>query len=221
MNATPIPYQKAPRIRQLLESYPDLRALFFDMDGTLFDTEGIHADAMLRMADRYQIRAPLPPAEVHALMLGKADQMVFELIKDWAGVPRHWTAGEFIAEKNVNVIELLKVTPVHTYFAPAVASLLREARDEGLFLALVTSSERAVTDELLRITGYDAFFDLTLTRDDCPRHKPDPWPYLRARELAGHATHEVLIFEDSPVGLEAALRSGAHVAKVEWYGGRS
>ncbi len=217
MKATPVPFKSTPGLRQLLATFPGISALFFDMDGTLFDTEGIHADAMLSMAAQYDIRAPFSPEEVHALMLGKADQMVFEIIKNWEGVPRHWDASTFIAEKNAGVIELLKRTPVETYLSPAVANLLQEAKTHGLFMALVTSSERAVTNELLQSTGHHALFDLTLTRDDCPRHKPDPWPYLRAQELAGRSAHEVLIFEDSPVGLAAAVASGAHVAKVEWY----
>ncbi len=214
----PVPFKSPPRLHQLLTTFPGISALFFDMDGTLFDTEGIHADAMLAMAARYDIKAPFTPEEVHRLMLGKADQMVFEIIKDWQGVPRHWDAGTFIAEKNANVIELLKRTPVETYLSPAVTELLIEAKTHPLYMALVTSSERIVTDELLLSTGNHSYFDLTLTRDDCPRHKPDPWPYLRAQELSGRAPHEVLIFEDSPVGLAAAVASGAHVAKVEWYG---
>lgn len=217
MSAIPVPFQSTPGIHQILATFPGISALFFDMDGTLFDTEVIHAEAMLAMAQRYDIRAPFPPEEVHEMMLGKADQMVFEIIKDWEGVPRHWNAETFIAEKNAGVIELLKQTPVASYLSPSVANLLVEAKNHGLYLALVTSSERLVTDELLRNTGHHTLFDLTLTRDDCPRHKPDPWPYLRAQELSARSAHEVLIFEDSPVGLAAAVASGARVVKVEWY----
>lgn len=187
------------------------------MDGTIFNTESIHADAMFVIAAKYKIRPPHSPEMVHDLMMGKADHLVFDLIKNWEGVPRHWNAQDFIDEKNTNVIELLKKTPIETYFAPEMQTLLKEARQHKMYVALITSSEKVVTEELLKIAKLDSFFDLVLTRDDCPKHKPDPWPYIKAREVSGFEKFEILIFEDSNVGLEAATTSGTHVIKVEWY----
>ena len=217
MKSTPMPFSKVPTLNELKKGYPSVKALFFDMDGTLFNTESIHADAMLMMAAEYKTRPPHSPEAVHDLMMGKADHLVFELIKDWEGVPKHWNAQNFIDEKNAHVIGLLKKTPSESYFAPEVLSLLNEARSGGLFVALITSSEKVVTKELLEIAKLDTFFDLVLTRDDCPKHKPDPWPYIKATEISGFDKFEILIFEDSSVGLEAATSSGSHVIKVEWY----
>lgn len=217
MKTTPIPFKKVPTLTELKAGFPSLKALFFDMDGTLFNTESIHAEAMFLIAKKYKIRPPFPPEAVHQLMMGKADHLVFEIIKDWEGVPKDWTAMDFISEKNANLIELLKTSDSTIWFAKEVHSLLNEARAHGLFVALVTSSEKVVTEELLRIAKLDKFFDYVLTRDDTPHVKPDPWPYLKAREISGFEVFEILIFEDSNVGLEAATTSGAHVIKVEWY----
>ncbi len=217
MKTTPIPFKKVPTLTELKAGFPSLKALFFDMDGTLFNTESIHAEAMFIIAKKYKIRPPFPPETVHQLMMGKADHLVFEIIKDWEGVPKDWTAMDFISEKNANLIELLKTSDSNVWFAKEVHSLLSEARAHGLFVALVTSSEKVVTEELLRIAKLDKFFDYVLTRDDTPHVKPDPWPYLKAREISGFDVFESLIFEDSNVGLEAATTSGAHVIKVEWY----
>lgn len=217
MKNSPIPFKKVPSLSELKNGFPSLKALFFDMDGTLFNTESVHADAMMMIAKKYKIRPPYSPEQVHGLMMGKADHLVFEIIKDWEGVPREWTAVDFINEKNANLIELLKVIPSEKYFAPEVLNLINEAKAAGLFVALVTSSEKVVTMELLKITKLDSFFHYVLTRDDTPHVKPDPWPYFKAKEVSGFETHEILIFEDSNVGLEAASSSGAHVIKVEWY----
>jgi HAD superfamily hydrolase (TIGR01509 family) len=217
MKSTPIPFKKVPTLSELKAGFPSLKALFFDMDGTLFNTESIHAEAMFLIAKKYKIRPPFSPEAVHELMMGKADHLVFEIIKDWEGVPREWTAEDFIAQKNANVIELLRNVEQSTYFAKEVSELLNEARKAGLFIALVTSSEKVVTEELLKIAKLDTFFDYVLTRDDTPHVKPDPWPYLKARSVSGFEIFETLIFEDSNVGLEAATTSGAHVIKVEWY----
>lgn len=219
MKSTPIPFKKVPTLSELKSGFPSLKALFFDMDGTLFNTESIHADAMMMIAKKYKIRPPYSPEAVHDLMMGKADHLVFEIIKDWEGVPREWNATDFINEKNANLIELLKTIPSEKYFAPEVLSLINEAKASGMFVALVTSSEKVVTLELLKITKLDSFFHYVLTRDDALEVKPDPWPYLKAKEVSKFDTHEILIFEDSHVGLEAATTSGAHVIKVEWYEG--
>jgi HAD superfamily hydrolase (TIGR01509 family) len=217
MKSIPIPFKKVPTLNELKGGFPSLKALFFDMDGTIFNTEAIHAEGMLIMARKYHIRPPYSPEAVHGLMMGKADHLVFEIIKDWEGVPKNWTAQDFIDEKNANVIELLKATDQKTYFTPEMMTLLKDAREAGYYLALVTSSEKVVTNELLKIAGLDTFFNLVLTRDDCPLHKPDPWPYHKAREISGFDAFETMIFEDSNVGLEAALASGSHVIKAEWY----
>lgn len=218
MKTTPIPFKKVPSLQELKAGFPGIRALFFDMDGTLFNTEAIHAEAMIQLAVKYQIRSPLSASQMHALMMGKADHLVFDIIKDWPGIPPHWsTAEHFIHEKNEGIIELLKTNPSDGWFAKEVLALLHEGKAHMDYMALITSSEKRVTEELLRLVGLDSFFNLVLTRDDTPHVKPDPWPYNKVRELSGFEKHEILIFEDSNVGLESATSSGCHVVKVEWY----
>ena len=103
------------------------------------------------------------------------------------------------------------------FLPAAIISLLIEAKNAGMTLALVTSSERVVTDELLRMGNVRDYFSLVITRDDVPKHKPDPLPYLKALELTGHDATEVMIFEDSEVGIEAAKGSGAIVMRADWH----
>lgn len=208
---------RVPSLNELKSVFPTLKAIYFDMDGTLLNTEIYHAQAMFAIGQKYNIKPPHSPEVVHDLMVGKADHLVFDIIKNWEGVPKHWTAKDFIEEKNVNVISILKKTDPNEYLLPETLTLLNAARSEGIYLALITSSEKVITEELLNLCHVRSFFDLVITRDDCPKHKPDPYPYLMAMKLSKHDTSEVVIFEDSHVGLEAALTSGAHVCKVGWY----
>lgn len=217
MNNTPVTFTKVPTLSELRQTWPHLKALFFDMDGTLFNTESYHADAMLMIGAKYKIRPPHSAETVHDMMMGKADHLVFEIIKHWDGVPKHWTHVDFVNEKNENLVQIFQKVNPEEYFLPATLQLLKEAEKEGMFLALVTSSEKLVTEELIRIAEVSDYFHLVLTRDDCPLHKPDPWPYLKALELGKLEKSEVVIFEDSKVGLEAAVASGANVVKVGWY----
>jgi HAD superfamily hydrolase (TIGR01509 family) len=208
---------KVPRLEDLRKRFPSLKALIFDMDGTLFDTESFHTRAFLRIGEEFQIRPPLPLKEIHSLLVGKADHLVYEVVKSWVGFPSEWTADEFVRIKSNHLLESLKsVSPDH-YFPQELAALLNDARSDGINLALVTSSEKIITQELLKLAKISEVFDLILTRDDCPHHKPHPWPYLSALKSLGLESLEAVIFEDSAVGLEAACAAGANVIKVDWH----
>jgi len=217
MKSSPVPFKKIPSIFDIKAGYPAVKGLFFDMDGTLFNTEPIHTRALLQIGEKYNIKPPHPAEVVHHLMVGKADHLLFDMIQHWEGMPKDWEVHDFVREKNKNVVDLIINTPVSDYLYAEMSTLIKNAYEEGFFMALVTSSEKIVTEELLKISGLAPFFHLILTRDDCPKHKPDPWPYLKAIELSNLQSHQIVIFEDSSVGLEAAVSSVSHVIKVEWF----
>lgn len=166
---------------------------------------------------QHNIRPPHDPQAVHDLMMGKADYLVFEIVKSWEGFPPEWTVKDFVDEKNKNLLNLLMKVNPDAFFPTETLEMLKTAKAAGLYLALVTSSEKVITEKLLKMAQVYEVFDLILTRDDCPKHKPDPWPYVKAMEISKLSPEECLIFEDSNVGLAAAQASKAHVIKVEWF----
>ena len=85
-------------------------------------------------------------------------------------------------------------------------------------MALVTSSSRQQCSELMQMTQFINFFDHIVTRDDVTHPKPSPEPYLLAFSHLKINAQNCLIFEDSHVGIQSAVSSGANVAKVIWYG---
>lgn len=213
----PIPFTVIPTLSTLREGFPGIRGLLFDMDGTLFDTERFHTRAFMEMGKDHRITPPHPLPMVHEMLVGKADHLIYEVIKEWPGFPRHWSAQNFVETKTNKLLDLISSVSPDAYFPAELRSLLHEARQDGIYLAVVTSSEKVITEKLLDIAGITSLFQLVLTRDDCPHHKPDPWPYRKALEVAGLHPHEAIIFEDSQVGITAARASGAHVVKVEWH----
>ena len=97
---------------------------------------------------------------------------------------------------------------------PGVVEWMREARESGLVLGIVSSSPRWWVDEHLERVSLRDHVDFTKTADDVPRVKPDPALYRQALEHAGVDAHEALAVEDSPNGLAAAKAAGLFTVAV-------
>ncbi len=93
-------FSNVPSLQNLKSEYPNLKAIFFDMDGTLFNTEPHHAKAFIQMGVENRITPPYSKEIVHQLLVGKADYLVFDIVKSWPGFPPDWTKEDFIKLKN-------------------------------------------------------------------------------------------------------------------------
>lgn len=206
-----------PELATLKAAYPGLKTILFDMDGTLFDSEKYHTLALQSIGQEQKIVPPFGPKELHELMMGKADHLLFELIKDWPGFPSHWSARDFVNEKNRHLLNIIKNLNGKSFFLAGIEKLLNEAKLSHLQIGLVTSSEKIITNELLALSGIAYYFEYILTRDDSLKVKPDPWPYLKALNHFKAEPETTIVFEDSYVGLEAAAGAGVHVIKAQWY----
>lgn len=204
-----------PTIKDLLDLHPQTRAIFFDMDGTLCDSEHLHAEAMQKIGADYNITAPYPPEIVHQKLVGKADHFVYEEVKSWPGFPPHLDSDSFRDLKSKNLLDILD-TP-QSLISLQMREFLDSIKEAQMILGLVTSSEKVITNKILHNSNVHHLFDFILTRDDCPFHKPHPWPYIKAIEISQVQSSECIIFEDSQVGITAAHGSGANYFKVNWF----
>lgn len=210
-------FTEFPTLSTVCDRHPALRGVLFDMDGTLFQTEEIHADVLRQMAIDWKIRPPFPPEEVEMRLKGMADRQVLAMARSWPGFPADMDEESFINEKNRQLLELIPRSPLNSWCAPAMVEFLHEAKAAGLILAIVTSSERVITDQLLKASGLTTLFDLVITLQDVRFAKPHPWPYLQAMQQLNIGPRETVIFEDSAPGLAAANASGARVIEAQWW----
>ena len=177
-------------------------AVFFDLDGTLIDTESI-ALATGRAAFAAHGHE-VDDAFMHALV-GKDEPTAARIIRaalphaDFDAVNRHWRDG-FAAGVDAGL----------TLKPGAQELLARAARP----LAIVTSTGRTGAHRKLGIAGIAQAFTHVVTLDDVRAPKPAPDPYLLAAELFGYDPGRCLVFEDSETGAEAAHRAGCVVVQV-------
>lgn len=180
-----------------------LKALLFDMDGTLVDSDPIHiavfkeflaergvviteADYMTRIHGRQNV-------EIFRDLLPGADPHDMDLAKEAAYREKVGTAME----------------PM-----PGARELIQRATASGLKLGAVTNGPRANLEAILAATGLVGAFHHSGTSNDVTFGKPHPELYLAALDALQITAAEALVFEDSPSGIAAARAAGIDVVAI-------
>jgi HAD superfamily hydrolase (TIGR01509 family) len=182
-----------------------LRAVLFDMDGLLVDSEPLWYEAecvvMSRLgapwgrADQMELIGS-SLAEGVAIMLAKAPHPADP------GLVGRWLVDAMTQMVVSRGVELL----------PGAGRLLAELAAAAVPCALVTSAQRQIMDAVIAVTGLS--FGVTVCGEDVRRSKPDPEPYLRAVQLLGADPACCVVLEDSPRGITAAQAAGCPVIAV-------
>jgi HAD superfamily hydrolase (TIGR01509 family) len=184
-----------------------IRALIFDLDGLLLDTESTDFAAWEHV---YRQRGVALPRDRWQQAIG-SDGSRFDPL-------------EYLRARlggSLDEVELQRARRRHrdaliTRLGPCegVAERLAEARALGLRLAVASSSEREWVEAHLARIGLRRAFDALRCREDVPRVKPDPALYLQALSALGVEAQEAVAFEDSPNGVAAALAAGLRCVAV-------
>ena len=181
-----------------------IRALVFDFDGTILDTE----------TPEFRHWEALYARHGRTLSLSEWQQGIgtWDAFDPWAGLPEAVQAQRerVHAELQTQVHADLKDADLR----PGVRDVLEQARAAGLRLALCTSSSHAWVDPWLAQHGLGEFFEAEATRDDVARVKPDPELYVLACQRLGLPPAECLAVEDSYNGASAAAAAGMQVLVV-------
>lgn len=186
-------------------SQPSLRAVLWDMDGTLVDTEPYWMAAETPLVESFGGTWSHEQG-LRLVGLGLEDSAA---IFQTAGV--RMTVPAIIDHLTADVMNQLETKGAP--FRPGARELLRSLKDAGIKTALVTMSMRRMADAVLELVDDDAF-DVVIAGDESTRPKPFPDPYLQACAALGVDPGETVAIEDSPNGLRSAVAAGSAVIGV-------
>jgi HAD superfamily hydrolase (TIGR01509 family) len=185
-----------------------IKALIFDVDGTLAETEEVH-------------RAAFNKTFIEAGLDWHWDRKTYErLLKVTGGRERmeHHARLEGLALPDSTALHKAKTAHYNAMISnaaielrPGVERLIRDARAAGLSLAIATTTSRPNVDSLLAATlGSDAlsWFAAICCGEDVRAKKPDPEVYQLTLDMLSESAENCLAFEDSANGLRAANAAG-------------
>lgn len=200
-----------------------IRALIFDFDGLIVDTETPALESWRQIYAEHGLTLELDlwagalgtshgfDALEHMLALVEAAQThPSGLSPAQVGAALRAEASALRERRQALKAELSAAQAA----LPGVASLLDEAAAMGLPCAVASSSSRAWVEGWLERLGIRGRFACVLTGDDVERTKPDPALFLRAAACLGLPPAACLVLEDSPNGILAAHAAGCPVVAV-------
>lgn len=203
-----------------------IKAIIFDLDGTLIQTEVLKArsyakainiltnDAVpvQRVLDCFNTYVGLSRTEVvagltkefHAELLTNSDGDDLNAMQDWVLSKRLALYQDMLTDE-----ELLS-----QHFCPFNLGLLDKLYRDHFTIVLATMSHLKEADKVLDVMAIKHKFKYIITRDDVAKGKPDPEIYTKVKDLLQIESSECLVMEDSVNGIKAALNAGMNVFAV-------
>ena len=183
------------------------RAVIFDIDGTIVDNMHLHAEAFAVFAGRHG----LPPLtkDDRARLDGRRNSEIFPILFK-RDVPRdEWIAYEQEKEGLYRELSRGRLAPLK-----GLHQLIDRLKDDGIPMALATSAPRLNVEHTLAELDLAGAFPIIVRGDEVARGKPAPDVFIEAARRLGVDAAECVVFEDAPMGIEAAQAAGMRVVAL-------
>lgn len=184
-----------------------VKAVLFDMDGTLIDTEKY-----------YRIFWPKALAQFGYHMTD--EQVLFmrslgrpfapKQLKEWFGEELDYYA---VRDRRKQLMEE-HLDRVGIELKPGAVEILEALKKRGILAAVATATDLERTEKYLRLVGLREYFDRLISATQVKEGKPSPDIYIYACEQLGLAPEECIAVEDSPNGVKSAYGAGCRVIMV-------
>ncbi|MBN2735656.1 MAG: HAD family phosphatase [Spirochaetales bacterium] len=183
-----------------------LKALIFDLDGTLVDSEPNYFKGDRDFIESYGGQYT---EKDHQDFIGKGSLALIERLKENLGVQK--AVPSLLEEKDRFY---RKYARENTAVFPEMEKILKVGESLNLPMAVASGSSSEVIAEILEITGLKRYFQLTVSSEEVEKGKPEPHVFLETARRLNVKPEECLVFEDSLYGLLSGHRAGMKVVFI-------
>lgn len=183
-----------------------LKAVLFDMDGVIVDTEPLHRKAYFHLFKDLGIEVN---DSLYETFTGNSTQKVCQRIIDLFGLDLHW---KDLASIKRNYFKHYFDTDSDFGLLEGVDSLVELYRSQGIRMAVASSAHRNTIQWVLDKFNLQDYFESTISGADLKESKPHPEIFLLAAESLEQSTQNCMVIEDSTNGIIAAKRAGIFCA---------
>ena len=185
------------------------KAIIFNLDGVLVDTASYHYTAWRMLANGLGFDFT---EQQHEALRGLSRMASLERILQWGGIYMSEAEQLHLADVKNNWYTKLITEVKPSNVLPGVVTLLEELRENGIQLALSSASRSA--RNVLKSTNLELFFDEVVDGYSTRKSKPDPECFQLAARALGKSPADCMVFEDSMLGVKAAIYGGFTVVGI-------
>ena len=188
-----------------------IRAIAWDVDGTLVDSEPLHHRALLAGSAAFGVDlSDLPDEAFRGIHMGE----VWKILRP--RLPETLGEEQWLATINRHYVDHRHELAV----GPGAVETIRRLAEMGLQQVCVSNSGRVIVDANLDAIAVTEHIAFSISLDDVLLGKPDPWPYSDACRRLGIAPSSVLAVEDSLTGIASAVAAGLTCAAIGFDSGK-
>lgn len=178
-----------------------LKAVLFDMDGVIVDTEPLHRKAYFKTFDQLEVNVS---EKLYTSFTGASTKRVCETL-----------ISEFDLSHSHENIAAIKRSHFKDYFyndeefdlIPGVRKLIEHYHENGITLILASSATMTTINMVFEKFGLEKYFSGKISGADLKESKPHPEIFMKAAEMAGEKLENCMVIEDSTNGILAAKRA--------------
>ena len=183
-------------------SLTNVKAVIFDLDGTLVESEAVWTEAKQYIARREKVRVS------EQIMLAYVGRSVTDFVK------------EVIAPVNVPLIQKAIIDRALLRYdnnvleIPGAADLIRKFSSKGFAVAICSSAPMQAIQKCLKLLCIEACINIVVSTESLSRGKPDKFPYVETLRLLNISSNHAIVFEDAAAGLASSIAAGIKTVGV-------
>lgn len=188
---------------------PTLKAVVFDIDGTMIDTEQIQSEAFIEVLKRHGIQETELTQHGTVHIPGETTSDTWHRLKSFHDIPHDIdTLTDHKRRAAMDVLEG-RLVPM-----PGVIDLIKDLQTKNIKLALASSAQKERIDRIVEGLELQDTFDVIVAANDVKNVKPAPDVYIKVAMMLDVKPEEIVILEDAEVGVQSALAAGMKVVAV-------